>query len=206
MLLGVAAGATTIALIHGAHGLTTPRPVATLRPAAAAGEGGAGGADRWIEVSSGIDLFASLTIDQRTLTPYGAFRGVEVWAAVDDLDNPCLVLVEEASQRTLEGVCTPHSGDLIADVDAWPRFGDDFARELAAGTVFRFQQRGTAIDAFVIEPSRAPLDSAEPCVLAPSGRPVGAIPRIQRGGTVNAVQRDAPRNTRHEIPSHDASR
>ena len=108
-------------------------------------------------MSSGIDLFASLTTtDQRTLTPYGAFRGVEVWAAVDDLDNPCLFLVEEASQRTLEGVCTPHSGDLIADVDAWPRFGDDFARELAAGTVFRFQQRGTAIDAFVIQPSRAP--------------------------------------------------
>jgi hypothetical protein len=156
LLLGIAAGVATSVLIYGAHWLTTPRPVATLHPAAAVSEGGAGTLDRWIEVSNESDLFISLTIDQRTLTPYGTFRGVEVWSAVDELDNPCLVLVDESSQRTLEGVCTPRSGELIADVGAWPRLDDDFARGLAAGTVFRFQQRGATIDAFVIEPPRDP--------------------------------------------------
>ena len=156
LLLGVAAGVATFALIYGAHWLTTPRPAATLHPGTAAGEGEGGASERWIEVSSRNGLFFSLTIDQRTLTLYGTFHGVEVWSAVDDLDNPCLILVDESSQRTLEGVCTPRSGQLIADVGAWPRLGDDFARDLPAGTVLRFHQRGTTIEAFVIEPASAP--------------------------------------------------
>jgi hypothetical protein len=72
-------------------------------------------------VSSEDALFAELTIDRRSPTPYGTFRGVEVWAAVNDLDNPCLMLIEESSQQTLQGVCAPRSGALIADVGAWPR-------------------------------------------------------------------------------------
>jgi hypothetical protein len=144
---------TTIALVYGADWLITPRPAATLLPTAPAGVGGPGGPDRWIVVSGNDDLFDEVIIDHRTLTPYGTFRGVEVWAAVDSLDSPCLILIEESSQDTLQGVCTPRSGDLVADVGAWPRLGDDFAQEFTAGTVFRFRQHGTTIDAFVIEAS-----------------------------------------------------
>ena len=136
-------------LVYGVNWLMRPRSAATLEPTAAAGAGSGGefGRDRWVVVSSEEGLFADVTIDRRTLTPYGTFRGVEVWAADDELDNPCLILIEESSQQTLQAVCTPRSGDLIADVGAWTRLDHDFADELAAGTVLRFQHRGTTIDA-----------------------------------------------------------
>ena len=157
MLLAVAAATTIVVLVYVVNWLMTPRSAATLEPTATAGAGSAAafGRDRWVVVSSEEGLFADVTIDRRTLTAYGTFRGVEVWAGDDELDNPCLILIEESTQQTLQAVCTPRSGDLIADVGAWPRLDHDFADELAAGTVLRFQHRGTTIDAFLIHSSGA---------------------------------------------------
>ena len=157
LLLAVAAGATIVTLVYGVNWLMTPRPSATLEATAAAGAAAAGeaGRDRWVVVSSEDELFADLTVDRRTLTPFGTFRGVDVWAADDELGNACLILVEQTTQRALQGVCTPRSGELIADVGAWPRLDHDFADDLVPGTVLRFQHRGTTIDAFVIPPSGA---------------------------------------------------
>ena len=157
LLLAVAAGATVVALVYGANWLMTPRPAATLMATGAAGAAtpGEAGRDRWVVVSSEDELFADLTIDRRTLTPFGTFRGVEAWTADDELGNACLILIEESTQRTLQGVCTPRSGELIADVGAWPGLDHDFAEELVPGTVLRFQHQGTTIDAFVIHPSGA---------------------------------------------------
>jgi hypothetical protein len=156
VLLAVSAAMTIIALVYCVDWLMTPRSAASLQPTAPPGEGGAAGPDRWIVVSSEDDLFAELIIDQRTLTPYGSFHGVEVWAADDDLGTACLILIEETSQQTLQAVCTPRSGALIADVGAWPYFDDDFAEDLTAGTVLRFQHRGSTVDAFIIEATDAP--------------------------------------------------
>ena len=69
------------------------------------------------------------------------------------MNKPCLILIDQSSQQTLQGVCTPRSGSLIADVGAWPRRDQDFTDELAPGTVLRFEHRGTTIDVFVVHAS-----------------------------------------------------
>lgn len=154
VFLGLAAAVVCAAVVCGIYSALAPRPAAILQAGARTADAAAEG--RWIVFSSEEGLFMDRTVDQQTLTPYGAFHGVAVWSAVDDLDNPCLILVEESSERTLQAVCTPRSGQLIADVGVWNGGDPDIAGGLALGSVLRFQHRGATVEAWVIEAPDAP--------------------------------------------------
>lgn len=153
VLLALVAGVVTAAVVCGVYWALAPRPAAILQ--AGAQTDVAPAADRWIVLSSEDGVFMDRTVDQQSLTPYGAFHGVAVWSGVDELDNPCLILIEESSDRTLQAACTPGSGELIADIGVWG--GDeDFAGDLPRGSIIRFRHLGATVEAWIIEAADVP--------------------------------------------------
>jgi hypothetical protein len=90
-----------------------------------------------------------IDIDLSTLESFETFHGVEPWSAVDDYDNPCLILIERSTQRLVEAQCTPPEADLMADFGTWPAYEFDIGDTLPDGSIVRFHHRGDTVEVFV---------------------------------------------------------
>jgi len=140
--LAVGAGVTAVVILWGAMWLFGPHPDATLRPTATEADGEAAALMR--------NANALEFIDESTLESFEEYRGVEPWSGVDDVGNPCLLLVDRSAARVLGMACTPQEGDLIVDIGVWPSEDPDFSEGLPDGSIIRFHHDGDTVDAYLI--------------------------------------------------------
>jgi hypothetical protein len=141
-LVAVAAvvGVAVIGVIYGVATLLEPRPDAMLSPT--------GGTVDDLLIGL-VRNSGPIDIDLSTLESFETFHGVEPWSAVDDYDNPCLILIERSTQRLVEAQCTPPEADLMADFGTWPAYEFDIGDPLPDGSIVRFHHRGDTVEAFV---------------------------------------------------------
>ena len=140
--LAVGAGVTAVVILWGAMWLFGAHPDATLR--LTANEADSEIADLLMNAN------ALEFIEASTLRSYEEYRGVEPWSGVDDVGNPCLLLVDRSAARVLGMACTPQEGDLIVDIGVWPSEDPDFSEGLPDGSIIRFQHDGDTVDAYLI--------------------------------------------------------
>ena len=137
--LGVGAGLAVVTVAYGIGLLVGPHPDATLYPS---------GRDVGLPLlAEGVDQ----NIDSETFESFDSFRGVEPWIAVGEFGNPCLILLDRSTQRTLATECTPPAGELRVDIGVWPSAQRSvYGAGLPDGSIIRFILRGSAVEAYVI--------------------------------------------------------
>ena len=87
-----------------------------------------------------------LEIDLSTLRAFGPFAELELWAAVNAFDSPCLIAIHRSTEDVLGTSCVPVGADP---------FVDTMYHGLPAGANYRFFLRGDTVDAFVLMPEEA---------------------------------------------------
>ncbi|WP_022890697.1 hypothetical protein [Agromyces italicus] len=85
-------------------------------------------------------------IELSTLSAFGAFRGFELWSAVNAFESPCLIAYHRATDDIVARSCVPSGADLFVDTQS---------HGLGPGQRLRFQLRGDTVDAFVLRPAGA---------------------------------------------------
>ena len=140
--LAVGAGVTAVVILWGAMWLFEPHPDATLRLTATEADSEA------LALMRNAD--ALWEIDGSTLKSYEEYRGVEPWSGVDDVGNPCLILVDRSAASVLGMACTPQEGDLMVDIGVWPSLDPDFSEGLPDGSIIRFHHGGDTVDAYLV--------------------------------------------------------
>jgi len=122
---------TTVSLV------SAPRPDATLQQTAIEADGRVLSLVRfeqpWLE------------IDGSTLRAYGAFLGVQLWAAQDAFGSPCLIAMERSKGMIADVRCAPPPADLFVDVSSDGESSDGHTRK----GIVRFFLRGDAVDAYI---------------------------------------------------------
>ena len=84
-----------------------------------------------------------LEIDLSTLRSFGPFAELELWAAVNAFDSPCLIAIHRATEDVLGTSCVPAGADPMTDT-MW--------HGLPGGANYRFVLHDDTVDAYVLMP------------------------------------------------------